>query len=209
PLTAAHRQDRPENSHRHEQLGAAYQARDRLDMHGMPGENQTRCRCAQWRKPASEQRNEQHSCQPVPERVHDMQPTRPATEQRPVERVAQDRDRPVESGAGLARPVRVVEGREPGAGRMRGGRCAGARTVLLIAPAVTSTTSASANLWRGSRSSAAPAASARPTDGRYSSRSAITTPWGTIRFEIGRYAIAIQPSPYASTGQARRQANAN
>ncbi len=88
-------------------------------MHWMPGESQTGCRCAEWRQPASEQRDEQHRRQTVPERVHDMEPTRPATEQRPVERVAQDRDRPVESGAGLARPVGVVEGREPGADRMR------------------------------------------------------------------------------------------
>src|SRR5213594_1988943 len=49
-----------------------------------------------------------------------MQPTGAAAGDGPIDRIAQNRHRPVESRAGLARPVRIIERSERYTDRMRG-----------------------------------------------------------------------------------------
>src|SRR6266516_427881 len=57
----------------------------------------------------------------VPQRIHEVEPARPAAGDRPVERVTEYRDRTVQPRATSARPIGLVERRERGADRMRGG----------------------------------------------------------------------------------------
>src|SRR5437879_10949850 len=74
-------------------------------------------------------------------------------------------------------------------------RHTGTRSAVRTPPATTSRLRTTARR-RVSRSfNHAPAARTRPADGRYSARSARSTPTGTTRFETGKSAIAIQPSP--------------
>ena len=121
PATAPRREHRSKNSYRHEQLGTTDQARDRLDMQRMPGEDQPGSDGRKGWQPARDNQDEQHRGETVPQRVHDVEPARPPAGDRPIERVRKNRDGTVQTGARLARPIGLIERRERGADRMRGG----------------------------------------------------------------------------------------
>src|SRR5882672_1580239 len=55
----------------------------------------------------------------MPDRIHEVQPSRSAAGYGPIDGIAQDCDGPVETGIRLTRPIRVVERRQCRADRMR------------------------------------------------------------------------------------------
>src|ERR1041384_1861123 len=86
-------------------------------------------------------------------------------------------------------------------------RQTGVRSADRAAPATTSNKATAQTRRSGKRLNTPPAPSAKPTDDKYSVRSATETRDGYKRLAIGRNAIAIQPRPYVSILLPRRQKN--
>ena len=120
PPPATRGEYRAQNAHSRQQLGAAHQTRDGFDVHRVPCEHEACCRGTECREPAREQHYQEHRRQAVPQGVHDMQPTWPAAGHGPIDRVAQNGHRTIETRTGRARPVRIVERSERRTDRMRG-----------------------------------------------------------------------------------------